>query len=125
MARIAIGPVRCYALFQDGRLGALFFIAGVKTDRGIGIGSTSKALIKAYGPSRLLFVSAPDSPDGFHVYTRARYLGDKRALRFDLDPRSDRVTQLGLGGKRAERHGRPLLALSLRRRAVTTAQAAV
>lgn len=75
MARLALGPARGYALFEQGQLSALFFTAGVKTDRGIGIGSTSKALEKAYGSSRLLFAPAGDSL-GIHVYTRKRYLRD-------------------------------------------------
>ena len=100
MARIAIGPVRGYALFQDGRLGGIFFSSGVKTDRGIGVGSTRRALIKAYGASRLIFWPAPSNRHRFDVYTKQRYRGDARALRFDLDLRTDRVTQLGLGGLR-------------------------
>jgi hypothetical protein len=102
MARVVAGPVRGYALFQHGRLGALFFTAGVKTDRGIEVGSTSKAIIKAYGSSRLLFWPSPDS-SGIDVYTRKRYPGDGRALRFDLDPQTHRVTQIGLGGRELSR----------------------
>jgi hypothetical protein len=68
------------------------------TDRGIGVGSTGEAIVKAYGAAKLLF--APSRTDlGIHVYTKARYLGDGRALRFDLDPpTNDVVTQIGMGG---------------------------
>ena len=98
MARVASGPVRGYALFEKGRLSAVFFTAGMRTDRGIGVGSTTEALTMAYGAAKLLFVPARNSRSAIHVYTRARYLGDKRALRFDLDPQVNRVvTQIGMG----------------------------
>jgi len=96
MASIAIGPVRGYALFEAGHLGAVFFTAGVRTDRGIGVGSTLKMLTATYGASRLLFSPAPNRT-GVHVYTKARYGGDKRALRFDPDPKTGRLTQIGMG----------------------------
>jgi hypothetical protein len=98
MARVATGPVRGYALFEGGRLGAVFFTAGVKTARGIGVGSTLESLIKAYGARRLLFWPDPNSKTGIYVYTRATYLGDARALRFDPDPRTKQLTQIGMGG---------------------------
>jgi hypothetical protein len=87
--------VRGFTQFRHGQLGALFFTAGVKTDRGIEVGSTRKALIKAYGSSQLIFWPSPNEP-GFHVYTRKRYPGDGRTLRFDLDHQTNRVTQIGL-----------------------------
>jgi hypothetical protein len=96
MASIVTGPVHGYALFEDGHLGAVFFTAGVRTDRGIGVGSTLKMLTTAYGASRLIFLPDPNST-GIHVYTRARYLGDKRALRFDPDPQTRRLRQIGMG----------------------------
>jgi hypothetical protein len=96
MASIVTGPVRGYALFEDGRLGAVFFTAGVRTDRRIGVGSTLKTLTRAYGVSRLIFGPDPNS-NAIHVYTRARYLGDKRALRFDPDPQTRRLRQIGMG----------------------------
>ena len=94
-ARVSAGRVRGFIVFQHGRLAALFFTAGMKTDRGIEIGSTRNALIKAYGPSGLIFWPSPNDP-GFHVYTRKRYRGDGRTLRFDLDHQTNRVTQIGL-----------------------------
>ena len=94
-ARVSVGRVRGFALFQYGHLAALFFTSGVKTDRGIEIGSARNALIEAYGSSRLIFWPSPIDP-GFHVYTRKRYRGDGRTLRFDLDHRTNRVTQIGL-----------------------------
>ena len=97
MARIAVGRVRGYALFQEGRLGAVFFTAGIRSDRGIGVGSTRAAISHAYGTS-LIWWPDPNSP-GYHVYTRPRYLGDKRAIRFDINPgKSGLVSQIGLGG---------------------------
>jgi len=98
IARITTGGVRGHALFLDGRLGAVFFTAGVKSDRGIGIGSTLPDIRAAYGNSTLDW-PAPNSATEIHIYTKARYLGDKRALRFDIDPgKSGLVTQIGLGG---------------------------
>jgi hypothetical protein len=94
MASIVTGPVHGYALFEDRRLSAVFFTAGVRTDRGIGVGSTFKMLTAAYGGARLIIM--PADP-GFHVYTKDRYLGDKRALRFDTDPQTSRLTQIGMG----------------------------
>jgi hypothetical protein len=97
MARVVTDPLRGYALFLDGRLSALFFTAGVMTDRGIGIGSTPEDIVKAYGSSHLIFWPAPGGQALVHVYTRARYPGDGRALRFDVDP--DHVTKIGVGGR--------------------------
>jgi len=97
MARIATGGARGYALFLNGRLGAGFFTAGIKRDRGIGVGSTFDELRAAYGEA--LFWPAPDSRTGFHVYSKPRYLGDGRTLRFDVDPgKTGLVTQIGIGG---------------------------
>ena len=98
MARIATGRVRGYALFLKGRLGAVFFTAGIKSDRGIGVGSTYDEVRAAYGES-VFFWPAPDSRTGLHVYSKPRYLGDGRALRFDIDPgKTALVTQIGIGG---------------------------
>ena len=99
MARISTDPLRGDALFVHERLSALFFTAGVETDRGIGIGSTRAELVKAYGASHLIFWPAPPSQASFHVYTKARYLGDGRALRFDLDVDPGHVTRIGVGGR--------------------------
>ena len=98
MARIATSRVRGHGLFLEGRLGALFFTAGIRSDRGVGVGSTLDELNRAYGRS-IFYWPAPESRTAVHAYTRPRYRGDKRALRFDLDPRgTGRVTQIGLGG---------------------------
>jgi hypothetical protein len=103
MARIANDPLRGYALFLDGRLSALFFTAGVRTDRGIEMGSPLNEIVEAYGSSHLIFWPAPGGQRSVHVYTRARYLGDGRALRFDLDADPDHVTKIGLGGRALNR----------------------
>jgi hypothetical protein len=99
MARLDADPLRGDALFLDGRLSALFFTAGVRTDRGIGIGSTQRELVEAYGSSHLIFSPAAVL---LHVYTRARYLGDGRALRFDLDV-SGHVARIAVGGRALSR----------------------
>jgi hypothetical protein len=99
MARIATGQVRAYALFQNGRLGAVFFTAGAQTARGVRIGSSKAAVLEAYGASRLTFMPARDDAAGIHGNTKPTYLGDGRALRFDSDPRTGLVQQIGLGGR--------------------------
>jgi hypothetical protein len=72
MARLSSGPVRGSALFERRRFSAVFFTAGMRTDRGIGAGSTTKALTTAYGAARLLFMAAGNSPAAIHVYTPGR-----------------------------------------------------
>jgi hypothetical protein len=48
-AKISTGRVRGYALFENGKLGAVWFDRGVRTPSGITIGSTVPQLVRAYG----------------------------------------------------------------------------
>ena len=51
-ARVRVGTLRGYALFEGGRFGAVFFDRGARTPSRITIGSSERALRRTYG-SRL------------------------------------------------------------------------
>ena len=48
IAAVRIGKATGYALFRHGRLAAVFFEAGARTDRGVTIGSKAARLAAAY-----------------------------------------------------------------------------
>src|SRR5262249_26054427 len=47
-APVSAGAVRGYAVFEEGRLGAVFLRGGAHTGKGIGIGSTERQVRAAY-----------------------------------------------------------------------------
>jgi hypothetical protein len=79
---IRVGKATGYALFRSGRLAAVFFEAGARTDRGVRIGSRTAALATAY----------PGISHRGGAYFVAQ-------LRFDVDARGA-VTRIGYGDVR-------------------------
>ena len=85
-----VGGVHGRALFSDGKLGALFFDRGATTLSGIGIGTKLSVLVKRFGAnlktqagSQFLFLVRHDAPHW--------------QIRFDLDPATRTVAQIGFG----------------------------
>jgi hypothetical protein len=93
-AYVDAGSMRGYALFENGRLGAVFFDRGAVTDKGIRIGSTVGQLRRAYG-SRLTS-RTKRYPAGARDYFVRRARTPHWELRFDVSP-AGRVTQIGFG----------------------------
>jgi hypothetical protein len=81
-AAIRLGKATGYALFRNGRLSAVFFEAGAKTDRGVKIGSKAAALARSYS--------------GISVRGSAYFVS---SLRFDVDA-GGRVARIGYGNVR-------------------------
>ncbi len=95
-ASVRRGGMSGYALFENGRFGAVWFRKGAVTPAGIRIGSTVGALRKAYGfrlGSRLNKYT-PGARDYFlRSPSRPRW-----ELRFDVSPRG-RVTEIAFGSR--------------------------
>lgn len=81
------------ALFMNRRLGSLWFTRGVKTDRGVRIGSRASAIFRAYPNAR----SRIDhyNPDARNVFVRRKAAPHWR-LRFDVGP-NGRVRGIAFG----------------------------
>jgi hypothetical protein len=96
VAMISAGPLRGYAIFENRRLGALFFEKGARTGKGIRIGSTVADLEKAYG-KRLR--SQPDKyvPGARNVFVR-RAKAPHWELRFDVS-KAGKVTTIAQGAQ--------------------------
>jgi hypothetical protein len=97
-ARISKGAVHGYALFENGRLGAVFFDRGVRTPSGIRIGSTVAQVTRAYG-SRLR-IEPHAYVRGGHYYFLRRRQRPHWQIRFDSNG-AGRITQIAFGGKAA------------------------
>jgi hypothetical protein len=95
-ADVRAGSMRGYALFERGRFGAVWFQRGASTPSGIRIGSTRKALVRAYG-SRLRWTPHRYEHGGFYVFLTRR-ASPKWRIRFDVS-RHGRVMQIGFGGR--------------------------
>jgi hypothetical protein len=90
------GGVRGYAVFERGRLGAVFFSAGARTGAGVAIGSTRAALQTAYG-RRLRSQPNKYTPGGRDYYvTRAK--APHWQLRVDVSP-TGKVVSVAFGGR--------------------------
>jgi hypothetical protein len=96
VAKIAAGPLRGYAIFEGGKLGALFFEKGAHTGKGIRIGSRAADLQAAYG-ERLR--SQPDKyvPDARNMFVR-RARSPHWELRFDVS-KAGKVTTIAQGAR--------------------------
>jgi hypothetical protein len=94
VALISAGPLRGYAIFENRRLGALFFEKGARTGKGIRIGSKVADLEQAYG-KRLR--SQPDKyvPGARNMFVR-RAKAPHWELRFDVS-KAGRVTTIAQG----------------------------
>jgi hypothetical protein len=82
-AAIRVGKATGYALFRNGKLAAVFFEAGARTDRGVKIGTRASRLASAY----------PGIAQRGGAFFAAQ-------LRFDVDARGT-VTRIGYGDVRA------------------------
>ncbi len=93
-ADVRAGATQGFAIFRNRRFRAVFFKQGVRTDKGIRIGSTRGALRQAYA-SRL--ASTPDkyTPRARNYYV-TRTVRPHWKLRFDVSPRG-RVTLIAFG----------------------------
>jgi hypothetical protein len=94
-ATIAVGALQGYAIFENGRLGAVFLRRGARTGKGVGIGSTERQVRAAYPQ----IVVQP------HKYLKGgRYLFVSRAraphwrIRLDTSA-AGRVIQIGFGSR--------------------------
>jgi hypothetical protein len=95
-AQVRKGAVQGYALFERGRLGAVWFRKGIATPSGIRIGSTRAALVRAYG-ARLAWRRHAYEHGGWYVFLTRRE-SPHWQIRFDVSRRS-RVTQIGFGSR--------------------------
>ena len=95
-AKISTGRVRGYALFENGRLGAVWFDRGVRTPSGITIGSTVLQLVRAYG------YRLQAEPHKYQLGAQYFFLTRKQSprwrMRFDASAAA-RVTQIGFGAR--------------------------
>jgi hypothetical protein len=95
-ASVRRGTLDGYALFENGRFGAVFFRRGAATGRGIRIGSSRDELRRAY---RGLLRSRPNAyTPGARDYFVRRARSPRWEMRFDVSPRG-RVTMLAFGAK--------------------------
>src|SRR5947209_2398573 len=83
------GKANGYALFHQGKLGAVFFDRGVHTVSGIGIGSTLTGLQRVFGRNL-------QSADGSHFFFLTRHDSPHWQIRFDTNS-SNRVVRIGFG----------------------------
>jgi hypothetical protein len=95
-ALVRAGRLHGYALFEAGRLGAVFFDRGAWTPSGITIGSTETALRRAY-PDRLTRQTHAYVHGGHYYFLRRRRTPHWR-IRFDTNGRG-RVTQIAFGAR--------------------------
>lgn len=93
-AAVRAGGMRGDALFENGRLGAVWFNRGARTPAGIETGSTLNELIKAYG-SRLQAVNGAYTPGTYSFFLR-RKASPHWEIRFDL-AMNGRVSSIGFG----------------------------
>jgi hypothetical protein len=95
-AAVRAGSLHGYALFEDGRLGAVFFDRGATTPSGIRIGSSEAALRRTY-PGRLRR-EGHAYVHGGHYYFLTRRRAPHWRIRFDTNARG-RITQIGFGAR--------------------------
>jgi hypothetical protein len=95
-ARVRVGALRGYALFERGRLGAVFFDRGARTPSGITIGSTERALRRTYG--RRLAIRPHQYVRGGHYFFLRRRQTPRWRIRFDTNG-AGRVTQIAFGAR--------------------------
>jgi len=95
-ADVRVGALHGYALFEGGRLGAVFFDRGARTRSGIAIGSSEAALRRTY-PGRLRRQPHQYLHGGHYYFLRRRRAPHWR-IRFDTNGRG-RVTQIGFGAR--------------------------
>jgi hypothetical protein len=93
-APLASGPLRGYAVFEQGRLGAVFLRSGISTGKGIRVGSTERQVRAAY-PGAV--VQPHKYVRGGHTFFVTRARAPHWRIRLDTDARG-RVTQIGFGG---------------------------
>ena len=93
-APIRAGGIDGYAVFLDGRFGAVFFRAGAVTGKGIRIGSTLRQVRAAYGSS--LTSRLNKYTPGARDYFVRRKRRPHWQLRLDVSPKG-RVVQIAFG----------------------------
>jgi hypothetical protein len=91
---IRTGKLHGYALFQHGKLGAVFVDFGAVTPSGIRIGTNETALRRAFAGR--LKVRPHKYVRGGHYYFLTRRSSPHWQLRFDTDAKG-RITQIGFG----------------------------
>ena len=96
VAMISAGPLRGYAIFENRRLGALFFEKGARTGRGIRIGSRVADLEEAYG-ARLRVQPDTYVPGARNMFVR-RAKAPHWELRFDVSS-AGKVTAIAQGAR--------------------------
>jgi len=96
-ASIDTGGLEEYALFVEGRFGAVFLVRGVRTPAGIHVGSSVADLRRAYG-ARLRSEPHFYVPGGHYFSLVQR--SPARRIRFDSDA-AGRITQVAFGGNAA------------------------
>jgi hypothetical protein len=89
MTAVRVGKATGYAVFRRGRLAAVFFDAGARTDRGVRVGTTETRLRAAYGSSLVR--------SGRTYFLRARW-----QIRFDVGA-DGRVSRIGFGDANVRR----------------------
>lgn len=89
-ALVRVGGAWGTALFQHGRFSAAFFSGSVRTDTGIGIGSTAGDLHRVYG-ARLQVRKDKYVPGAHNYFVKRRW-----QLRFDVAA-DGHVTRIGFG----------------------------
>lgn len=95
-APIRTGRVRGYALFENGRLGAVWFDRGVRTPSGITIGSTVPQLVRAYGQELQAQIHKYQLGGQYFFLTRKQL--PRWRIRFDSNAAA-RITQIGFGAR--------------------------
>ena len=95
-AVVRVGALHGYALFEGGRLGAVFFDRGARTPSGIAIGSSESALKRTYAGR--LRVRPHEYVRGGHYYFLTRRQSPHWRSRFDTNA-AGRVTQIAFGAR--------------------------
>lgn len=93
---VSRGGLHGYALFEGGRFGAVFFDRGARTPSGITIGSTERAIRRAYGDR--LRVEPHRYVRGGHYFFLTRRHAPHWRIRFDTNG-AGRVTHIGFGAR--------------------------